>query len=208
MLRRLTVLCVLLALCSGAVAAGPTLVITDRGYQVMALGADGKAVLQDVGQVVDLRGSPGPSPGPGPLPPVSDPIALQVSGWAKDVGDPTSAQALVIAYREVGKVSAGQSRDKVVQALRMATDSVLTSTGGAEKWKPWRGKVSALIDAEEAKGPISWPTLCESIAKGLEASAPAPALDPALLQLIVNAVLQIIQLIFNLTGGGGGIGGV
>ena len=198
------VLCAVLLLSMSVLAAGPTLVITDSGYQVMSVGAGGKAVLQDVGQVVDLRGN-APGPGPTPPPDTADPIAAQVKGWASEVGDPTGAQALAIAYREVGKVAAGQSRENVMTALRMASDAVLSKTGSAEKWKPWRTKVSGLIDAEEAKGPVNWATFCESVAKGLEASAPSPALDPVMIKLIIDAILQIIALIFNLTGGGGGV---
>lgn len=184
--------------------AGPTLVITDAGYQIMSVGADGKAVLQDVGQVVDLRGNaPGPVPGPTPPPPgETDPIASKVSGWAKDVGDPTGAHSLATVYEAIGKSSQGQSREKVLGALRQATDAVLSATQSAEKWKPWRDKVSALIDAEEAKGPIDWPKFCASVSKGLKDAAPAMALDPALLTLIINLIMQIIQMFF----GGGGTG--
>lgn len=186
--------------------AQPTgLVITDQGYFFVTANSDGTLVQTKVTQVMDLRTGSNPTPIPTP-PDVSDPIAKQVKGWAAEIGDPTSAQALAIAYREVGKVSAGQSRENVMTALRMASDSVLQSTSGTEKWKPWRTKVSGLIDAEEAKGPIDWQKFCESVAAGLEASAPSPALDAALIKLIVDAVLQIIKLIFNLTGGG--VGGV
>lgn len=194
-----TVVSVLVVLWSAAVmAAGPTLVITDKGYQIMSVGADGKAVLQDVGQVVDLRGSPGPGPTP-PPPDTSDPIAKQVKGWADEVNDPTSRQALAEVYGRIGAASAGQSREKVMAALRQATDGVLVSTGGSSKWQPFRDKVSKLIDAEEAKGPIDWPKFCASVSKGLETGT---ALDPALLQLIINLILQIIQLFF---GGGTGV---
>lgn len=201
-----TIICLAVVLWTAVAGAGPTaLVLTDAGYQVMTVGDDGKAVLSPVtpvNQVVDLRTGKTP---PGPVPPpdvTTDPIATQVRQWAAEVNDPTSAQALAIVYREVGKVSAGQSRDKVMGALRQATDSVLTSTGGTDRWKPWRGKVSALIDSEEAKGAVNYPKLCDSVANGLEASAPSPALDPALLQLIVSLILQIIQIFF----GGGGTG--
>ena len=196
-----TTLTLVLALVMSATtfAAGPGLIITDSGYYVVTQGADGKPVQVHVTQVMDLRGGTTPQPQP---PGTSDPIADQVAGWAKDVGDPTSAQALVIVYREVGKMAAGQPRDKVLQALRQGSDTVLATTGGAEKWKGWRAKVSALIDAEEAKGAVDYAKLCNSIATGLERSAPSAALDPALLTLIINAILQILQIIFGNSGGG------
>jgi hypothetical protein len=195
-----TVLLATLCLCVAAAAAGPVLVITDGGYQVMSVGADGKATLQPVGQVVDMRGTP---PGPPVTPDTSDPIASQVKGWAAEIADPTSAQALTIVYREVAKMAPGQPRDKVMQALRQASDSVLTQTGGTEKWKGWRAKVSGLIDAQEAA--VDYAKLCNSIANGLESSAPAAMLDPALLTLIIQAIIQIITLIFGLGGGGTGV---
>lgn len=201
-----TTLTLLLALVMSATtfAAGPGLIITDSGYTVVTVGADGKPVQNAVTQVMDLRS--GGNPQPGPQPPVTgDAIADQVAAWAKDVGDPTSAQALVIVYREVGKIASGQPRDKVLQALRQGSDTVLSTTGGTEKWRGWRGKVSALIDAEEAKGTVDYSKLCNSIATGLERSAPSAALDPALLTLIINAILQILQIIFGNIGGGGGV---
>lgn len=178
------------------------LVITDSGYQVMTSGPNG-AVLSPVtpiGQVVDLRTGTKP---PVPTPPdvTTDPISTKVREWAMAVNDPTSQAALKEVYARIGTASAGQPREKVVQALRSATDSVLGATGGTEKWKPFRENVSKLIDEEEAKGPVDWPKFCASVAKGLESGA---AIDPALLQLIINLVLQIIQLFL----GGGGIGGV
>lgn len=184
---------------AGVLGAGPALVITEKGYSLMTVGADGNPVLTPVTQVVDLRGGSGPTPGP--VPPVdADPIAVQVKGWSDSVGDPTSRQALAEVYRRVGEASAGQPREKVLSALRQATDGVLNSTGGTVKWAPWRENVSKLIDSEEAKGPVDWPKFCASVAKGLDTGA---ALDPALLTLIVNLILQIIQLFFG--GGGSGV---
>lgn len=189
--------CVLWA--ATAIAAGPVLVVTDGGYQFMTVGVDGKAVLTPVAQVVDLRTGNVPPPTPTPPDVTTDPIATQVRQWASEINDPTSQQALREVYSRVGAASSGQSREKVIAALRQATDSVLDSTGGRVKWQPWRDKVSQLIDAEEAKGPIDWPKFCASVAKGLEGGA---ALDPALLQLIINLILQIVQLFF---GGGSGV---
>lgn len=192
-----------------AQGAGPTgLMITDDGYYSVTVDANGKPGNPvKITSVMDLRTNPNNPPPTDPVPPPdsSDPIAAKVSEWAKAVNDPTSAQALAVAYREVGKVSAGQPRDKVMTALRMASDSVLSSTNGTEKWKPWRSNVSGLIDAEEAKGPIDWPKFCGSVAKGLEASSPSRALTPELLETIIRLVLEIIKTIFNLTGGGGGV---
>jgi hypothetical protein len=188
-------------LASTALAGGPVLVITDAGYQTMTTGPNG-AVLSPVtpiGSVIDLRSG---TPGPGPTPPdvATDPIAAKVRDWATEVNDPTSRQALKEVYARVGQASAGQSREKVQAALRSATDSVLGATGGLLKWQQFREKVSGLIDAEEAKGPIDWPKFCDSVAKGLDGGA---ALDPALLQLIISLIMQIIQLFLN--GGGGGV---
>lgn len=198
-----TVLSVFVILWSAVAFAGPTaLVLTDAGYQVMTVGDDGKAVLSPVtpvNQVVDLRTGKTP-PGPTPPPDVTtDPIATQVRQWAAAVNDPTSQQALREVYARIGAASQGQSREKVMQALRQGTDGVLSATGGTEKWKTWRENVSKLIDAEEAKGPIDWPKFCASVSKGLDTGT---ALDPALLQLIINLILQIVQLFF---GGGSGV---
>jgi hypothetical protein len=191
------VLCALLVLCMAASGAGPVLVITDGGYQIMSVGSDGKAVLTAVGSVVDMRGTPGPGPTPPDV--TTDPIAVQVKGWSDAVGDPTTRQALAEVYKRVGESSAGQPREKVLAALRQATDGVLGATGGTVKWAPWRDNVSKLIDAEEAKGPIDWVKFCASVSKGLDTGT---ALDPVLLQLIINLIMQIIQMFF----GGGGTG--
>lgn len=196
------VLCAVLLLASALSAAGPVLVITDAGYQVMTTGPSGAVLspVTPVGQVMDLRtGAPKP---PDTTPPDvgSDPIAKQVQDWANGVNDPTSRQALAEVYKRVGAASAGQSRDKVTAALKSATDSVLGATGGTEKWKGFRGSLSGLIDAEEAKAPINWPVFCASVAKGLDGGT---ALDPALLQLIIQLIMQIIQLFMGGFGGGG-----
>ena len=202
-MKTLRILCSLLVLATSVSAAGPVLVITDAGYQTMTVGPAGASLspVTPVGSVMDLRtGAPKP---PDVTPPdvSTDPIATQVKAWSAEVNDPTSAQALAAVYREVGKASAGQPRDKVMGALRQATDSVLSVTGGTAKWAVWRVKVGGLIDAEEAKGPVDYPKFCASVASGLDTGT---ALDPALLQLIINLILQIIQLFM----GGGGIGGV
>lgn len=194
-------LCCLL-MSSTALAGGPALVLTDAGYQVMTVGPNG-AVLSPVtpiGSVVDLRTGVTPVPGPTPPDVTSDPIASQVKAWADAVNDPTSRQALKEVYARVGQASAGQPRDKVQAALRQATDGVLGATGGLVKWQGFRQNVSSLIDAEEAKGPVDWPKFCDSVAKGLDGGT---ALDPALLQLIISLIMQIIQLF--LSGGGGGV---
>lgn len=197
--RALGLLCLLWA--ATVSAAGPVLVLSDAGYQVMTVGEDGKVVLSPVTpitQVVDMRtGKPGPTPPPPDV--TTDPIAKQVRDWAAAVNDPTSQQALREVYSRIGAASQGQSREKVITALRQATDGVLDSTGGRTKWQPFRDNLSKLIDAEEAQGPIDWPKFCASVAKGLETGT---ALDPALLQLIINLILQIIQLFF---GGGTGV---
>lgn len=202
MMRKSLSLLLVLVMSATGFAAGPVLVITDAGYQTMTSGPTGAVLspLTPIGSVIDLRSG---APGPGPVPPdvTTDPIATQVKAWAAEVNDPTSAQALALVYREVGKAAAGQSREKVQGALRQASDSVLAATGGTAKWAVWRTKVGGLIDAEEAKGPVDYPKFCESVAKGLDTGA---ALDPALLQLIVQLILQIVQLFL----GGGGIGGV
>lgn len=187
-------------------AAAPTgLVITDDGYYFLT--NENGTLTQTkvpVSRIMDLR--TGNAPDPTPVPPdESDPISVQVKAWTAEVGDPASAQALAIVYREVGKSASGQSRDAVITALRMATDAVLAKTGGGDRWKGWRSKVSGLIDSEEAKGPVNWQKLCNSVANGLESAAPAPALDPVLLKLIIEAVMEIIKLVFSLTGGGTGV---
>lgn len=196
-MRTIVAILVVLSLASAVSAGGAVLVINaDGSQQVMVDGPGGKSVLFDVVQTIDKRGG---TPGPTPPPDTSDPIATQIDGWADEVNDPTSRQALAEVYKRIGVASAGQSREKVMAALRQATDSVLTSTGGGSKWQGWRDKVSKLIDSEEAKGPIDWQKFCASVGKGLDTGT---ALDPALLQLIINLILQIIQLFF---GGGTGV---
>lgn len=198
MTRSLIAMVMVALMASVAVGAAPGLLVTPDGYYAVTLGADGKPVTEKITNVMVL----------GSVPPVvtppdagTDPIAAKVREWAVAVGDPTSQAALKEVYARVGPATAGQPREKVVQALRSATDSVLGATGGSERWKPFRDNVSKLIDAEEAKGPVDWPKFCASVAKGLESGT---ALDPALLQLIINLILQIVQLFL----GGGGIGGV
>lgn len=193
---------VLLALCpSIADAGGPVVVITDKGYQVMTVGADGNAVLAPA-QVVDLRGT-SPTPTPPPTGTLS-PTATRVKDLAAAVNDPEGAQALAVVYREVGRAAAGgkMTREQVMTALRMASDDVLNATKTSAKWAAWRASVSTMITESEVAGPVDYSAFCVEVAKGLEASSPQGALTPELLQLIIELVLKIISLF---TGGGGGV---
>lgn len=199
--------CALLVLAGMVAAAGPTLVITDKGYQVMSVGSDGKAVLQDVGQVVDLRGSPGPTPGPGPNPPpTSDPITTQVKDWTAEVNDPVTAQGLALVYKTIGERSAGQPRANVMGALKQGTDDWLgvrakSDAGVVAKWAPWRAKVSKLIDDEEAKAAINWPKFCAAVSTGIDQGAPGTAIPPELMTLLMSLLGMLIKWFF-----GGGFG--
>ena len=66
-----------------APAAGPVLVIDDSGYQIMSKGADGKAQLEPVSRVVDLRNDPTPPPGEDPPPPSDDKLVELIATLSK-----------------------------------------------------------------------------------------------------------------------------
>ena len=144
------VLCALLVLCMAASGAGPVLVITDGGYQIMSVGSDGKAVLTAVGSVVDMRGTPGPGPTPPDV--TTDPIASQVKGWSDAVGDPTTRQALAEVYKRVGESSAGQPREKVLAALRDQAESFAPFCDPGSAYKRAIEQANALLPRPEDKG--------------------------------------------------------
>lgn len=200
-MRAMLLSAVALVMLATPLLASPTLVVSKAGYYLMEDSASGP-VLTKVPNVINLGVAPPTTGGGGDVPPQADAITLKAKGWAVEAADPTGAQALVIVYKEVAKNAPGQDRNKVFQALRQASDSVLQATNSLDKWKTFRTNVSNLIDQQEAAGNNDYQAILNSVAAGLEQSSPAGALDPALLQMIIQLVLQIIQLFF-----GGGLGG-
>lgn len=198
-----------LVLCATAFAEAPTVIVTKAGYYVVNVDSAGVPSLARA-NVVDYRDGTTPlPPPPDETPPDPSSVRARVKEIATSVGDPVGAQALTIVYRETGKAIKDKNvaRDQVLQALRQSSDSVLTASGSLAKWVTARQKIGTIITEEEAKGNVDYSRLCDEIAKGLEDGAgPAPALDPVLLQLIVQLVMQILQFIFGI--GGGGVGGV
>lgn len=106
-----------------AAMAGPSLVITEKGYQVMTVGADGKAVLSDFEQVVDLRESPGPTPGPGPTPAPTGLAAAVATMSKQQVPNADEGTALAAAFQLLTKSFSSD------QGIETALDQTMTAVG-------------------------------------------------------------------------------
>lgn len=190
--------------------AGPTLVITDKGYQLMSVGADGKAVLTDVGQVVDLRGN-APGPAPGPTPPPASTTATKVRELAEAVNDPGGAAILAAVVKALKEAKLPPSAyESNPSALGMAFSSALveyekSSPGARTRWQPFRDGLSSLINEQRAKGKLStwveWEQFLTDTQGGLE-SAGAQALLLEDILRIITTILPIILEIIRLFGGG------
>src|SRR5690606_35480626 len=94
-------------------------------------------------------------------------------------------------------------------AVKQASNEVLSTSpiNGVEKWGGWRTKLGDLIITKLGSGELATQEQIAEflldVSRGLSASsAEAPALDPAILAIIVRIVLALLDRLFG--GGGGG----
>jgi hypothetical protein len=200
------------AMQQAALAGGAALVITDKGYQIMTVGADGAAVLQPVSQVVDLRTTPGTDPVPGPTPaPPSSTTAAKVKELASAVDDPGGAAILAAVVKALLEAKLPPTAyETSPNALGMAFSSALveyekTSPGARTRWQPFRDGLSSLINEQRSQGKLGtqaqWDRFLSDTQSGLEGAAGGAALLEQILR-IITTLLPIILEIVRLFGGG------
>ena len=165
--------------CSPASGAPPAVVLTDSGVYLLSLDSDATPTISKA-TVIDRR-SGSDEPGPDPDEPRDDSpdveLTLSAKGWAEAVGDPQTAQAMAMVYRQIDDSVAADklTRDQAIAALREATDAVLMSRGSAAKWEPFRKsagdelakrmQVGAITDAASLR------VFLKAVAHGLELAA-------------------------------------
>jgi hypothetical protein len=189
-------------------AEPPALLITKAGFFYIVTDDAGVPVLVKVTKVIsigDTGGIPVPPDTPD-VPPQPPAVTVQVQAWAAEVNHPVGAQALGLVYSTVadslrdGKIDPADS----FPAVKKATEQVLPLAGGAERWAGFRAKLGDLITLKLQKGELQhakdYERFLREVAAGLNSSAAeAPALDPAVIQKII----QLILLILNIFAGGG-----
>jgi hypothetical protein len=210
-LRLLFAAAVLLGGFSGSLAAEPpALVVTSSGFYFIVTDDAGVPVLVKVTKVItvgDTGGIPLPPDTPD-VPPQPPAVTTQVRAWAAEVNHPVGAQALGLVYSTIadslrdGKIEAGDA----FPAVKKATEQVLPMAGGVERWVDFRAKLGELITLKLQKGELQhskdYERFLREVAAGLNGSAAeAPALDPAVIQKIIQLILLILQIF-----GGGGTG--
>lgn len=168
---------VLVALwCLGAVAQ-PPLTITQSGYYLTQLDADGVPTLVQITTVVDLTGGSTPDAPEPPAPDVDAKIVKQVQGWAGTVSNPQGAQAIAAVYSHVrGAVEDGLlDETSVWVALKAATDYAINATEGGDSWDNFREHLSALVTEGRQRGTLQSSDeiarMMRSAQQGLELSA-------------------------------------
>lgn len=177
----------------------PPLTITEAGYFITTLDAEGKPVYTELTTVIDLTGGNAPSP-PGDEPKFDMELVKLSQEWAKEVGDPKSAQALAAIYSQVRAALEDEvlSKGNIWPTLGKATDKGLAVVDSVEKWKPFRAKLTALMTERSQRGTLSTPqqinTLLLSVQQGLEQSADgSDALGVDVLVQIAKCVNEVID---------------
>lgn len=161
--------------------ATPPLTITDSGYYVTELNADGVPSLVAIGTIVDLRTGdtpkpPDETPPDDPEPRVNVQVVKDVQGWAETADNPQASQAIAAVYSHVRGALEDDTISPLIvwQVLKDATDAALEATG-AGSLADVRTKMSDLITEGRQKGDIeskeSIDVLLLSIQHGLELSA-------------------------------------
>lgn len=202
------------ALCASAGAQeNPALLITDGGYYYIIVDDDGVPTVEEVDNVIDFRENGEPAPPTPPEPPNDDEdhISVRVQQWAEEVDHPQGARALSVVYKTIAdNVDSGAlDHGDAFVAIKRATDRVLDTVGGEDRWDGFREKLGDVIIGEMQRGGLNSRAevskFLYSVFDGLDAvEGSAEALDPQLIQLIIQLIIQII----NMFGGGSGGGPV
>jgi len=149
----------LIFLCATA-AASPPLTITQSGYYLTVIDANGNPSLERIATVIDLRdGGIVPDVPPIVITPEPPPVVVdaalvaEIKAAAVAIQDPSSAQGISLAYTQIRDAFGDGlvSPESVWPVLKTATDSALVVTAGKD-WKPFRSKLSAIITARKQQG--------------------------------------------------------
>ena len=169
-------LVILIWLLSGAIAqAQPPLTITQAGYYITVVDAEGVPSLVQLSTVVDLRKGGEPDD-PEDKPDLDPELVRRVEAWAELSIDPLGAQAIAAVYAHVRDALEDGilNTDNVWIASRLATDSSL-SIVSAKDWTAFRRSVSDEISTRKSQGTMSnsreVQRVMHSIQHGLELSA-------------------------------------
>ena len=184
-------------------AEPPALLVTKAGFYYIVTDDAGVPVLVKVQKVItigDTGGIPVPPDTPD-TPPQPPAVTQQVAAWAAEVNHPVGAQALGLVYSTIadslrdGKIEAGDA----FPAVKKATEQVLPMAGGVERWAGFRAKLGDLITLKLQKGELQhskdYERFLREVAAGLNAAtATEPALDPQVIQKIIQLILLILQI--------------
>ena len=183
-------------------AEPPALLVTKAGFYYIVTDDAGVPVLVKVTKVISV-GDTGGTPVPPDTPPPPQPPAVtqQVQAWAAEVNHPVGAQALAVVYSTVadslkdGKIAP----EDAFPAVKKATEQVLPLAGGVERWAGFRAKLGDLITLKLQKGELQhskdYERFLQEVAAGLNGSAAeAPALNPEVVQKIIQLILFVLQI--------------
>lgn len=206
------------SLFSTAVAAGPGLVITDRGYEVLTIGADGRIVSTPVVDVIDLRTGTTPSPDGGGG--TGDELTNRIAAVTKaEIATADHAMVLAMTLNTINKyitndanvetalnsalslvgVSIGKTQvDKWYAALKAVSGFTLTKAGltaalaGVLKSHDLDpGIIKTVVDA--AYEGFEKGESVEEVIAGLRTAYPDAAFDFTQIIQLIMAVLKLLQ---------------
>lgn len=159
----------------------PPLTITRDGYFITVLDESGVPSFVRIESITDLTS--GQPPAETPIPPITpepdlDPALVKdVQAWAGSINDPLTAQGIAAVYAHLR----GATEDDLVPAsevwstLKAATDSAVGIVDGGKDWKPFRDKLSDIVNEGNQRGSLSQKSdilrLMLSVQQGLELSA-------------------------------------
>jgi hypothetical protein len=186
----------------------PPLIVAPSGIYYVTVDSAGVPVLVRATKVSVVGSGGVPVPVPPDTPPQPPAVTQQVQGWAAEVNHPVGAQALAVVYSTVadslkdGKIAP----EDAFPAVKKATEQVLPLAGGAERWAGFRAKLGDLITLKLQKGELQhskdYERFLREVAAGLNGSAAeAPALNPEVVQKIIQLILFVLQIF---AGGGNG----
>jgi len=170
-------------ICCVAVA-DPPLTITDAGYWLTYVDSSGIPAYQKIEDVRDLRGLPAP---PRDEPPQTPEIpetprfdldlVTNTETWAREMGDPLTAQAISAVYAHVGVAYEDGivSQTALWIVLRDASDKAIVVAASGKDWKSFRAKISDIVTLRQQQGTLGdkkeVSILLRSVKQGLDQAA-------------------------------------
>jgi hypothetical protein len=186
---------------SQAMAADVAVVLDDSKPGTFLVTIDAKGVVAVSPLRVIRPGQPTPPPPPGPvvLTDRAKAIKAEVDKIQGAADKDQQAKAIAQLYREMAKtVRTGQVADatSLASMVKLGTDMLLTKD--AAKWQPTRDKLAEQWAAvvQEGGSVGDFAKLLDEAANGLDAAAPLRAIDPAMLQLILE-IIKIVMALLN-----------